>query len=246
MLGGLIGVTAVSYVIGLLLLWRERSWRPLLMLVAGSMAMLTQPVWARLFGTATTVGGRMLTVGERYSIPLWTVVGGGVLLALPTLIIWYGLRHRWMGRHYAANWVFFVLFVLFFLILDALYLRSRMLIFARPQIPSGGLPESVLHIMLLAGVSFGILYTAVATRHFALRIAFVPLLMSGVLASLLFNGILASPYWVIRFLRNQGSFTLNNNLVLVGAFVAMALVIWAIHLLATGLHLGRRQNLQWR
>lgn len=238
-----------AYAVAAFLLYRDRSLRPLLLLISGSLATLIQPLLVRLFGNDLDVPGNVLRFGTNYSVPVWTFLGGGVLLAVPPLVVAYGLRHRWWGRHYAANWSFFVAFVLFFLVIDALDLRSKTELFARPEVPDGRLLQSMFHIVLLSGVSFGMLYSFVATRHYALRVAIVPLLLSGVGATLLFNGILASPFWVARFLSRTSTLRalpIPSRLVVGSVFIALLLILWSIHLLASGLHAGRRQQLQWR
>ena len=229
-----------AYAAAIYLYWADRSLRPLLLLIAGSIATLSQPLWGRLFASPATVPGSVLRVGTSFTIPFWTLLGGGVVLAIPALVVIYGLRHRWWSQHYAAAWTFFLVFVFFFLLFDRLETRSRIALFVRPQIPRDGMAESLLEAVLLAGISFGMLYTFVSTRHYALQIAFLPLLLSGLAASLLLFGILCSPFWVAR-LRDQ-----PDRVLLIGAGISALLVLWAIHLLASGLHAGRMQRLQWR
>lgn len=239
-------LTVLAYLLAIALLWFDRSLRPLLLLVAGSLATLSQPLWARLFGTSLELSGSMLRIGSSYALPNATLLGGGVLLALPPLFIIYGLRHRWWSRHYAACWGFFVIFLLFFVIMESLNLRADALIFARPTMSRYERLGLLLHFMLLSGISFGLLYAFVATRHYALRIALGPLLLSGLLAGFLFNGILASPYWAMRYLGASGASVLPQRFQVAGIVIAIALIIWSIHLLASGMHAGRRQQLQWR
>ncbi len=229
-----------AYAAAAYLYWVDRSLRPLLLLLAGSITALLEPLWGRLFGGSLDVPGNVIRFGTLFMVPFWTIVGGGVLFALPPFVVVYGLRHHWWGRHYAAAWGFFLAFVLFFLIVVALEARSEIMLFAHPQLPRDGLVETLLHAVLLAGISYGLLYSFVSTRHYALQIAFVPLLFSGLAASLLFLGILCSPLWVARLLDQPA------RIVLVGAAVSVALLLWAIHLLASGLHAGRQQRLQWR
>jgi hypothetical protein len=236
----LVILTIVAYLLAAFFFWSDRSFRPLILLLAGSIATLSQPVWGRLLGTAPDVPGSVIRAGTFFTLPFWTFLGGGVLLALPPMLVAYGLRHRWWSAHYAAAWAFFTGFVLFFLIEIALETRSETIIFARPRLPRPGLPEALFEAVMLATISFGLLYTFVSTRHYALQIAFLPLLISGLAASFLFIGILCSPYWVASLLQQR------DQVVLVGAAISVALVVWSIHLLASGLHAGRRQRLQWR
>ena len=240
MMPGLAALTLIAYVVAVYLLWTDRSLRPLLLLLSGSTATLPQPLWGRLLGGTSNVPGNVIRFGETAMVPFWTVLGGGVLLAIPPLVVAYGLRHGWWRQHYVAVWAFFLTFVLFFLSVEALQSRSNIELFARVELPRAPRAESLLNAALLAGISLGLLYTFVATRHFGLQIAVIPLLLAGLAASLLLIGILCSPFWVARLLDQP------ERIVLVGAAVSAALVLWAIHLLASGLHINRHQHLQWR
>jgi hypothetical protein len=240
MMLGLAALTLIAYVVAVYLLWIDRSLRPLLLLLSGSIAMLLQPLWGRLLGSTSNVPGNVIRFGETAMVPFWTVLGGGILLAIPPLVVAYGLRHGWWRQHYVAVWAFFLTFVLFFLSVEALQRRSNIELFARLELPQAPRAETLLNAALLAGISLGLLYAFVATRHFGLQIAVVPLLLAGLAASLLLIGILCSPFWVARLLDQP------DRIVLVGAAVSVALVLWAIHLLASGLHINRHQQLQWR
>jgi hypothetical protein len=237
----LTALAVVAYGIAAYLLWADRSWRPLLVLLAGSCATLLQPLWARIFGSTPNMPGNIINIGQVVSFPFWTVVGGGVLLALPALIVMYGLRRGWWVQHYVVDWGFFLLFVFFFMIVGAAELRNSVRIFAGPMLGSQlDLWEALFQAVLLAGVSYGLLYSFVATRHYALQIALVPMLVSGAATALLLYGILCSPFWVARLLHQ------TDRIQLVGAVISVFLVLWAVHLLASGLHAGRHQRLQWR
>ena len=233
-------VTVLIYVGALALLWRERSLRYLLMLFAGHLAMLLTPLWQRVY-QITPRSGAGLTLLGRFEIPWALLLGGGALLALPPLIFYYGLRHRWWPRHYAAVWLGYALFVIYFLLIQGMLERGKAGLFSDTLLVRDTiLPANVAQAVLLAGVSLGMLYTLVSTRHYALQVAVAPLLLCGVVAALLFLGIFASPLWVSGLLGQSGI------LVTMGGFVSLGLVLWGVHLLAGGLHAGRRQQLLWR
>ncbi len=229
-----------TYAAAAYLLYADRSLRPLLLLLAGSIATILQPLWGRLYGLGPSMPGNVIRVGESVTLPFWTVIGGGVLLALPALVVMYGLRHRWWIQHYAAAWGFFLAFIFFFFIVDGFETRLGIAVFARPELPERGLAQALLRALLLAGISFGLLYSFVSTRHYAMQIALLPLFASGLAASVLLLGILCSPFWVARLLRQ------SERVELIGAGISVLLVLWGIHLLASGFHAGRMQRLQWR
>ncbi len=103
MITWLTATTVLAYLLAALLLWRDRSLRPFLLLLAGSITTLSQPLWSRLFANAPEAPGNIVHLGEIASIPLWAILGGGVLLALPPLSIVYGLRHGWWNQHYLGR-----------------------------------------------------------------------------------------------------------------------------------------------
>ena len=182
-------VTVLIYVGALALLWRERSLRYLLMLFAGHLAMLLTPLWQRVYQITPRSGAGFTLLG-RFEIPWALLLGGGALLALPPLIFYYGLRHRWWPRHYAAVWLGYALFVIYFLLIQGILERGNSGLFSDTLLVRDTvLPANVAQAVLLAGVSLGMLYTLVSTRHYALRVAVAPLLLCGVVAALLFLGI---------------------------------------------------------
>lgn len=235
----LVLITIVIYAVAMLLLVRERSLRYLLMLFAGHIAMLLTPIWQVLYGI-DPVGNGLSLLG-RYEVPWPLLVGGGPLLALPPLLLYYGLRHGWWPRHYAAIWLSYAVFLIYFLLLEAVLERGGAGLFSNAVIVEDTfIPAPLVQAILLAGVSLGMAYALVSTRHYALEVAVAPLLLSGVVAALLFLGILASPLWVSGLLGQRGV------LVTGGGLVSLLLVLWGVHLLASGLHAGRRQQFVWR
>lgn len=240
----LTGLSLIAYIAAVSIYWTDKTLRPPLLLLAGSVATLAQPLWSFLLGAAPRISGSVIIVGSSYILPFWTFLGGGVVLALPALVVFYGLRHHWWGLHYAWAWTFFLAFMLFFLVFTALEGRYDVLLFARPDITNSGLLGALLQAALLAGTSFGLLYSFVTTRHYGLQIAVLPLLGSGLAAAFVLIGVLSSPFWVAHLLHQRAH--LSDRIVLGSAIVSLLLVLWAVHLLASGLHAGRRQRLQWR
>lgn len=233
-------ITVLAYSAALLLLWRERSLRYLLMLLAGHVTMLLTPIWQRIYAIDTVDGASLAQLG-RFELPWSLIIGGGTLLALPPLIFRFGLRRRWWPRHYAAIWLGYLVFVIYFLLVERLLASSGVQLFTDALVVGNtSIPASIIQAVLIGGVSLGMLYALVSTRHYALEVALLPLLLSGIVSSLLFLGIFASPLWVAGLLAQSGL------LVTSGALVSLALVLWGVHLLASGLHAGRRQQLLWR
>jgi hypothetical protein len=235
----LVLITILIYAVAIVLLVRERSLRYLLMLAAGHITMLLTPIWQVLYGIEPVGGGLSLPGG--FEVPWALLIGGGPLLALPPLLLYYGLRHGWWPRHYAAIWLSYAVFLIYFLLLEAILERSGTGLFSSAVIVEDTfVPAQLVQAILLAGVSLGMAYALVSTRHYALEVAFAPLVLSGMVSAALFLGILASPLWVSGLLDQRGLIVTS------GALVSLLLVLWGVHLLASGLHAGRRQQFVWR
>jgi hypothetical protein len=233
-------ITVVSYGFALFLLWRERTLRYLLMLLSGHTVILLMPLWQWVY-QATPMAADGLSLLNRFMIPWSLLIGGGPLLALPPLTFYYGLRHRWWSRHYLAIWISYIIFVMYFLFIEALLVRNGTILFADTLvIGNTSVPAEIIQALLFGGVSLGMAYSLVSTRHYALSVAVVPLLLSGAVSALLFLGIFASPLWVAGLLEQSGLIVIG------GALVSLGLVFWGVHLLASGLHAGRRQQFVWR
>lgn len=236
----LVLIVLIIYVLAAVLLWRERSLRYLVMLVAGHVTMLLMPLWQRLYQIDATQGAQLPSFAP-FEIGWPVIIGGGVLVALPALVFYYGLRHRWWPRHYAAIWMGYASFVAYFIIIERLMAQIGTSLIAESLVVADArVPGPIVQAVLVAGVSLGMLYALVSTRHYGLNVAIVPLLLSGIVASLLFLGIFASPLWVAGLLGQSGVLATG------GALVSLLLVLWGVHLLASGLHAGRGQQFVWR
>lgn len=236
----LVLVTLAIYAVGAFLVWQARSARFALLLVAGHLAMLLTPLWQRLYGL-DSLDGRLLSIFGAYRVPLPVLIAGGALLAFPVMLFNYGLRRRLWPRHYAAIWAGYGAFVVYFLLIDRLLQASGSALFDDSSVAAvTRLPASLVQAMLIAGVAVGMLYAMVSTRHYGLEAALLPLLLSGVASSLVFLGVFGSPLWVAGLLRQSGL------VAFAGGLVCLALVLWGVHLLASGLHAGRRQQFVWR
>ncbi len=239
----LVVFTLLAYVLAALLFYREHTLRYFLMLFAGHAAMLMTPLWERLYQLEIAEGPG-ISLFDLANVSWALLLGGGILLALPALVFYYGLRHRWWPSHYAALWAVYVLFALYFLVLERIFSDTLSLEGSTlERLADTPLAPVFVLVLLLAGVELGMLYVLVSTRHYALQIALIPLLLSGVVSMLLFLGIFASPLWIVSLI---GIDDLPLWVTLGGVGVSLALVLWGVHLLASGLHAGREQEFIWR
>ncbi|WP_029214417.1 hypothetical protein [Kallotenue papyrolyticum] len=239
-------LTLAVYGVAGYLFWRERSVCYLLTLIGGHLAMLLMPLWERAYQLAPADGaGLVLADGVAIAWPV--LIYGGVLLVLPALLFYYGLRHRWWPRHYAVLWTGYAVAVLYFAVVDAGLERGNQGLIGLSHLAAAAIvPPTLTQAMLLAGVSLFVLYAMISTRHYGLQMALVPLLLAAIVGSLLFLGILGGPLWVAGLLAQQGVLDERGWLISLATLISLLLVLWGVHLLAAGLHSGRRQHLVWR
>ena len=233
----LILFSLLAYALAALLLWRERAWRAPLVLVAGSLTVLNLPFWMQLY--------RVLARGNVLdALDVSTTVAllfGGPLVALPVLLFCAGLSMRWWSRHYAVVWGAYIVFVLYFLLVGRFMVGAGLV----PSLTLLGSRETVVLsvlALLMAGVSLGILFTLVSTRDYSPLLSILVVSISGIIATLLFWGLLGSPLWAVRFL---GVSSLPRLVILGLTLLSALLVLWGVHLIASVLHAGRRHEFRW-
>ncbi len=144
----LIVFSLLAYALAALLLWRERAWRAPLVLVAGSLAVLSLPFWMQLYRVVPGRGSVLDALDVSTGV---AAVFGGPLVALPALLYCAGLGQRWWTRHYALVWVAYAASVLYFLFLGRAMVNEGVV----PNITLLGSRENVVLAvlaLLMAGV----------------------------------------------------------------------------------------------
>lgn len=234
----LITFSLLAYALAALLLWRERAWRAPLVLVAGSLVVLVLPFWMQLYHMLPE--GRSVLSALSISASV-AAVFGGPLIALPVLFFCAGLRQHWWTKNYAYVWAAYIVFVGYFLLLG----RAMVVQGVVPALTLLGSRQSIvlsLLALLMAGVCLSIVFTLVSSRDYGAVASVVAIAVSGVLAMVLFWGLLGSPLWATRLLGVSG---LSDRVALVLAGVCGLLILWGVHLLASVLHAGRRREFRW-
>lgn len=234
----LIGFSLLAYAVAALLLWRERAWRAPLMLFAGSLAVLSLPFWMLLYRAVPGQNNVLSTFGVEVGE---AAIFGGPLVALPALLFCAGMGQRWWPRHYALVWLGYISFVLYFFLIGWIVVEEGIV----PALSLLGLNEDVvvgLLILLMAGVSLGIVYVTITSRDYAAFLAFLAIIISGIFGTLLFWGLLGAPLWATWLL---GLSTIPRWVALVLAGACAILVLWGVHLVASVLHAGRRRGFAW-
>lgn len=234
----LILFSLLAYALAALLLWRERTWRAPLLLVAGALTVVLLPFWFYLY--------RMVPVQSqaadllRVDTTIATIFGGP-LVVLPVLLFCAGLSQRLWSRHYGFIWIAYAIFTLYFLLLVTILIEIDIL----PSLALLGLREQIVLVivaLLLAGVGLSIVFTLIGTRDYPIIVAVLAVTVSGLLGTALFWGLLGSPLWAVRFF---GFASLPPTAALALLAGTALLVVWGVHLIASVLHAGRRLGFTW-
>ncbi len=229
----LILITVMLYGAALLLWVRFRTYRYLVVLLAGHLTMVSDPIWQRLYDFGYPAGSSGMTLWGR-TVPLFMVLSASWLATLPAMVMYFGQRQRWWPRHYLSGVVAFVALLLYHIILQGLARRLNLWDYSSTA-SSWGLSHHIFVALLGALVSLLILYTLVATRYYAAELA-IPALVAGIaVAPVLAYGILGAPYW-LPILIGQ-----STTIIKAGAVVTVLLTAWVVHLACWGLHASRKQ-----
>lgn len=226
-------LTICCYGVALYLGWRERTWHYLVMIGAGHLAALLDPLWQRLYGVefAQSLALLQTPLGR---VPLAVLISSAWFYTLPAMVVLYLYRHRWWFGTYTAALLTYGVFLLYHLLMQSLGTRRELWRFVRSEPLPFNLTPALLSAVLAALVSLLLLYMLLATHRYGLVSMVLVVLPSALLISLLVHGILGAPLWVSMLLNAQ-RWALS-----LGAVGTLALVAWAIHISASGITLADR------
>jgi hypothetical protein len=225
-------LTVLCYVAAGYLWWREQSWNYLVALVAGHLAALLDPLWQLLYGfsfapelaTFATLLGRPL--------PTTVLISSAWYYTLPGLAVLYLYRNRWWFSGYTTALLTFGIFLLYHLLMQSLGTRLEIWSFTRSDALPLDIGPTLLSALLGALVSLMLLYLLLATHRYGLPSLLLVVLPSVLMASLLVHGVLGAPLWVPVLLEAQ------RWALTLGMLGTLGLVLWAIHIGASGITLA--------
>lgn len=230
----LILITIVLYGAALLLWVRFRTYRYLVVLLAGHLTMLFDPLWQRFYGFSYASSASGMTLWGR-SVPLFMMLAASWLTTLPALVMYFGQRRRWWPRHYLTGVVAFIALVLYHIIVQGIARRTQLWDYNAPAAMTWGLGYHLFMAILGALVSLLIVYTLVSTRYYAAEVGIPALVLGTAIAPVLAYGILGAPYWLPSLIGQSPTVAKG------GAVVTLLLSAWVVHLACWGLHASRKQ-----
>jgi hypothetical protein len=254
---GVILLTLGVYGLAAYLWWHEHSPNYLIALLAGNLVSLLSPLWQALYGFS--YDGRLAPLYTLLGHPLpRTIFLAAWTIALPPLVIFYLFRRRWWLSGYTTGLLTFVLFVIYFLVVEMSGVRAGWWCYSgRTSLPFGllppaqpavatscsgpslsfGLPVTFLAALMNGLVALGLLSALLLTHRYAWTSLLFILLPIPLLLSLFVNGLLGAPLYAALLLQAQASWA--GALGLVGT---LGLLAWGAHIVAGSLN----QQRDWR
>lgn len=242
---GIVLLTLCAYGAAIFLWVRERTPNYLVAMLGGHLAVLISPLWQALyhfayndrFATLYRLGGanQALSQLQLYTLPRPIFLLGWAIV-LPALIVFYLFRHRWWFPGYVTSLLTFVLFVLFYLLIETLALRQGWLRYSGEVDLPLGLPQTILSAIMSGLVALGVLAALLLTRRYSLSSLLMIVLPIPLALSLLVNGLLGAPLYTALLLQAQ---SWAGAIGLVGT---LGLLLSGAHIIAGSLERPR----EWR
>lgn len=223
-------LTLVVYGLTIFLWWREHTPIYLIAVVAGQLGTLLAPVWQALyhFNYNPEYGKLLRYLGQ--DLPS-IVFFGGWFSVLPALVIFYLHRERWWFPSYVTGLLTFVVFVVYFLLLEAIGVRLRMWSYNSTVVLPLGLPVPLLSALMNGLVALGTLSLLLLMRRYAITSLLLILLPTPLLLSLFVNGLLGAPLYTVLLLQSYD--LASGPATVLGGLGTIGLLIWATHTVAS-------------
>lgn len=224
-------LTFAVYGLGVYLWWRENTPIYLIALLAGQLGTLLAPLWQILyrFNYNPDYGKLIGYLGQELpSIVLF----GGWFLVLPALVIFYLHRERWWFPGYTTGLLTFVVFVVYYLLLETIGVRLRMWSYDSALALPLGLPFTLLSALMNGLVSLGTLSLLLLTRRYAMMSLLTILLPTPLVLSLFVNGLLGAPLYTVLLLQSQLNLA-SGWANAIGGLGTLGLLIWSTHTVAS-------------
>lgn len=223
-------LTLAAYGLAVYLWWRENTPIYLIALLAGQLGTLLAPLWQVLyrFNYNPAYGKLLSYLGQELpSIVLF----GGWLVVLPALVVFYLHRERWWFPSYATGLLTFVVFVVYFLLAEAIGARLRIWSYNGAIALPLGLPVTLLSALMNGLVSLGTLSLLLLTRRYAITSLLMILLPTPLILSLFVNGLLGAPLYTVLLLQSLD--LASGWATVIGALGTLGLLAWATHTIAS-------------
>ncbi|MCA0354419.1 MAG: hypothetical protein LCH85_20700 [Chloroflexi bacterium] len=229
-----IGITVICYAVAILLWLRFRSYRYLLVLIAGHCTIVAEPILQRLYSLTYPDGVAAINLFGN-PVPIYALLAASWIGSLPVLLMYFGQQQHWWTRHYLTGVVAYVALVLYHIIIQGLAARTGLWRYSQ-NVGAWGINFYLLMAVFAGLSSLLLFYAMVASRYYAAEIAVPTLVAASIGSPLICFGLLGAPFWLPRLIGSSGNFTKPALLVIAG------LVLWVVHLASAGIHASRQQH----
>lgn len=218
----------ICYALAAYLGWLERTPLYLFAILAGHLSSLASPLWRLLYNVSYNLDLDTVQTLLGQSVPLPVVLGAGWYYPLPALVVFYLYTARWWFPGALSGLLTYLVFLLYYLLIEALGLRTNVWDYRSDVLPLG-LSAPLLAALMAGLVAYGLLYTLLAVQRMSWSSMLLSLLPAPLALSLLVNGLLGAPLWLALLLDAQ------PWMVLVGLLSALGLLVWAVQIVTGGI-----------
>lgn len=213
--------------------WR-RFQSPIFMiaLLSGHLGALTIPLWSWLYGISYRADLSVAATFMGQPLTWFVLIASAWLYALPALLTLALYQTHWWFPGYITGALTYAAFLIYHMLVEGLGLRTQTWSYRVAGLPFG-VSNALLTALIAALVSLALLYALLAVRHYAWPSLLMTLLPATFLILLLVRGLLGAPLWIVLMLDGR-TWALQ-----IGALSALALLLWGVHIVISGL---RRMN----
>lgn len=218
----------LCYGLAVYLAWIEGAPVYLVTLAAGHASALASPLWRVLYGISYNLDLTVIQTLLGQPVPLPVLLGAGWYYPLPALIVYYLYTTRWWFPNAITGVVTAMIFLLFYLLVESLGLRTQVWAYDNIRLPLG-FTAPLLAAIMSALIAYGLLYVLLAVHRSAWPNMLLAILPAPLVLSLLVHGLLGAPLWLALLLDGQ------PGVVIAGLVSALLLLGWAGQIITAGI-----------
>lgn len=236
MAAGIFLLTVGAYALAFFLWYRERTPNYIVGLLAGHISSLPSPLWQELYRFSYSPQWTPLYTAFGNPLPRLVFIAAWTWM-IPPLVIFFLYRHHWWEPGYFIGLLTFVLFVVYYLIIETLGLRANWWRYDGVAALPLGLRVTFLSALMNALVGLGTLSLLILTRRYAWLSLLLLLLPMPLILSLFVNGLLGAPLYTALLLQAQ------SWAGVIGLIGTLGLLLWGAHIVASAFEGQRSERL---
>lgn len=218
----------ICYGLAVYLGWLQRTPLYLITMASGHLASLASPLWRNLYDVAYNADLATTQTLFGQEIPTAVLLGSGWYYPLPALIVFYLFTARWWFPGIVTGVLTFLIFVLYYLLLETLGLRAQSWGYSGAPLPLD-FSKPLLAALMAALVAYGLLYAVLSAHRSSWQGQILAIAPAPLLLSLLVHGLLGAPLWAALLLDGQ------SWAVLAGLLSTLVLLAWGIQIITGGI-----------